>query len=348
MFVHMKLLVLVILSFVTSRANCFSQPARLNDEYTFMFYNTENLYDTENDSLTLDDEFTPGGARRWNFGRLRDKSNRLAKVILAAGKWNAPVLIGLCEIESNKVLEVLVKQTSLNKYGYKIVHKDSPDQRGIDVALIYRPELFKPYNYKAITVADPQNSKFKTRDILQVSGVINNCDTIHVFVNHWPSRYGGLMETMRYRSLAAEVLKKSILELMANGQKAKIICMGDFNDTPEDESLSVVLKALKVDNPTINGEMINLSYRWMNSQVQTLKNMYSWQVFDQWIVSDYFMKNNGCLKQLNAEIFDAPFLLEPDKKYGGVKPKRTYVGFNYQDGFSDHLPILLKFQLVNP
>jgi len=342
----MKLLVLVLLSLFYGSINSFSQPDKVNDEFTFMFYNTENLYDTENDSLTLDDEFTPGGDRRWNYGRLRDKSNRLAKVILAAGKWNAPVMVGLCEIESQEVLDMLVKRTPLNKYEFKIVHKDSPDLRGIDVALIYRPELFKPFNYKAIPVIDPLNSKFKTRDILQVSGVLNNCDTITVFVNHWPSRYGGLMETMRYRSLAGGVLKKSIHELMADYPKAKIICMGDFNDTPEDESLFKVLNALKVDDPDIQGEMINLSFKWMNSQVKTIKNMYSWQVFDQWIVSDYFIQKNSCLNLLKAEIFEAAFLLEPDKKYGGVKPKRTYVGFKYQDGFSDHLPILLKFNMV--
>ena len=343
----MNFFVLCLLLLFYSSTNCFSQANKLSDEFTFMFYNSENLYDTENDSLTKDDEFTPGGDRRWNIGRLRDKANRLAKVILAAGKWNAPVLVGLCEIESHQVLELLVRQTPLNKYGFKIIHKDSPDQRGIDVALVYRPELFKPFNYKAISVIDPLNSKFKTRDILQVSGILNNCDTIHIFVNHWPSRYGGLMETVHYRRLAAEVLKKSVHELLTVYPKAKIICMGDFNDTPEDESLSKVLKALKEDDPDVQGELINLSFKWMVSQVQTLKNMYSWQVFDQWIVSDYFIENNQCLKLLKAEIFNAAFLLEPDKKYGGVKPKRTYVGFKYQEGFSDHLPILLKFQMAN-
>lgn len=344
----MKLFVLCLLLLFYSGTNCFSQSTKLNDEFTFMFYNSENLYDTENDSLTKDDEFTPSGDRRWNFGRLRDKSNRMAKIILAAGKWNTPIVVGLCEIESQKVLEMLVKHTPLNKFGLKIIHKDSPDARGIDVALIYRPELFKPFAYMAIPVIDPLNSKFKTRDILQVSGVLNNCDTIHVFVNHWPSRYGGLMETIRYRRLAAEVLKKSICELLVIYPKAKVICMGDFNDTPEDESLYKVLNAGKENNPDVQGEMINLSFKWMNNQVQTLKNMYSWQVFDQWIVSDYFIENSKCFKLLKAEIFDNAFLLEPDKKYGGVKPKRTYVGFKYQEGFSDHLPILLKFQIANP
>ena len=342
----MKLLVLGLLLIFYCITECFSQEPKLNDEYTFMFYNSENLYDADNDSLTHDDEFTPEGARRWNFGRLKDKSNRIAKVILAAGKWNTPVLVGLCEIENQLVLERLVKQTPLSKYGFKIIHKDSPDERGIDVALLYRPELFKPFHFKAISVQDPLNSKFKTREILQVSGILNNCDTIHVFVNHWPSRYGGLMETIRLRSLAAGVLRKSIQELFETYPKAKIVCMGDFNDTPEDESLFKVLKAGKTDHPEVKGEMINLSFPWMTRSVQTLKNLYSWQVFDQWIVSDYFIENSNCLKFLGAEIFDAPFLLEPDIKYGGVKPKRTYVGFKYQNGFSDHLPVLLKVQMA--
>lgn len=344
---RMKFLVLGLFSVIYSFTDCFSQGHLLKDEYTFMFYNSENLFDPENDSLKNDDEFTYAGARRWHFGRLRDKANRLAKVILAAGEWNAPILVGLCEVENYQVLEVLVKQTPLGKYGFKIVHKDSHDARGIDVALIYRPELFKPFGYKAIPVIDPLNSRFKTRDILQVSGVLNNCDTLHVFVNHWPSRYGGLMETLRYRSLAAGVLKNSIHELFAIYPKAKIVCMGDFNDSPVDDSLLKVLKAEKTDHPDVEGEMINLSFPWMSRSVQTLKNRYSWQVFDQWIVSDYFIQNSDCLKLLQAKIFDAAFLLEADKKYGGVKLKRTYVGFKYQDGFSDHLPVLLKFQMVN-
>jgi hypothetical protein len=343
----MKSLTLGLLLFFSILAHCFSQEKSSLGEFSFMFYNTENLFDSENDSLTQDDEFTPDAARRWTFGRLRDKANRLAKVILAASKWNAPIIVGLCEIENYRVLNVFVRQTPLGKYGYKIIHKDSPDYRGSDVALIYRPELFKPFDYKVIPVIDSLNPKFRTRDILQVSGILNNCDTIHVFVNHWPSRYGGIMETLRYRILAAGILKKSIHEVFDLNHKAKIICMGDFNDSPEDESLSKVLNALKTDNPNSSGELINLSFDWLKRPVQTIKNMYSWQVFDQWIVSDYFIENTGCLKFLNADIFDAGFLLEPDKKFGGVKPRRTYVGFKYQEGFSDHLPIQLNFQLTN-
>ena len=343
----MKNSVLGLLLFFWIVIDCSSQEKKLNEECTFMFYNTENFFDSKDDSLTQDDEFTTEAGRRWNFGRVQSKANRLSKVILAAGKWNTPIVVGLCEIENREVLDILVKRTLLSKYGYKIIHKDSPDDRGSDVALIYRPELFKPFDYKAIPVTDPLNPEFRTRDILLVNGILNNCDTIHIFVNHWPSRYGGMMETMRYRGLAASILKKTIQEVFAKYPKAKVICMGDFNDGPEDDSMSKVLKALKNDNPDTKGDMINLSFEWITRPVQTIKNLYSWQVFDQWIVSDYFIESKGCLQFIKAEIFDTGFLLEPDKKYGGLKPKRTYIGFKYQDGFSDHLPVLLRFKSVN-
>lgn len=325
--------------------NGYAQKNKQEDDYTFMFYNTENLFDANNDSLTTDDEFTPLGDRRWNPGRLWGKANRIAKVILAAGGWNAPAFVGLCEIESYEVLDLLVRQTPLSAYRYKLIHKDSPDSRGIDVAFIYRPEVFKPFDYKAIALNDPSNTGFKTRDILQVSGILNNWDTLHVFINHWPSRYGGLMETVHLRKLAAQTLEKAIHELFVTYPKAKIICMGDFNDTPEDESLNQVLKARKTNDADIPGEMINLSFNWTVLPVQTLKSMYSWQVFDQWIVSDYLLENAVGMRFKEAEIFTASFLLEADKKYGGLKPKRTYVGFKYQEGFSDHLPILLRCRM---
>jgi len=344
----MKLLFQILgLLFIQLHPDCFGQDNPVNNEFTFMFYNTENFFDSENDSLTNDDEYTSQGDRRWTSARMHSKAERLAKVILAAGKWNPPVFVGLCEIENLKVLELLTGIAPLNKYHYKIVQKDSPDERGIDVALIYRSELFRPFDYQAIPVVDTDDKSFKTRDILRVSGVLNGCDTLHIFVNHWPSRYGGVMETMRFRNLAAEILKKSIQTLKTTFLGAKIICMGDFNDTPNDESLARILEAKESDNPEIKGEMINLSFGWLLNRVQTIKNQYTWETFDQWIVSDYFLEDRKCIKFLKAEIFDAGFLLEPDVKFGGVKPKRTYIGFKYQEGFSDHLPILLRFQMLN-
>lgn len=341
-----SLIVFSLLLFLLNQDLC-GQNNEVRNEFTFMFYNTENFFDCENDSLTNDEEFTSEAGRRWNPARLHSKAERLAKVILAAGKWNAPVFVGLCEVEDLDVLELLTRNEPLAKFHYKIVHKDSPDARGIDVALLYRPELFRPFDYQAIPVFDPKDKLFKTRDILLVSGVLNGCDTSHVFVNHWPSRYGGIMESKRYRSLAAETLKKAVRSLFARFPTAKIICMGDFNDTPTDDSLLKILEAKESDNPEFKGEMINLSAGWVSNEVQTIKTKYSWEVFDQLIVSDYFLERSGCFEFRKAEIFNAGFLLEPDAAFGGVKPKRTYVGFKYQEGFSDHLPVLLRVQLPN-
>lgn len=340
-------LIVVGLLIFLLRPNSYGQVNYSQSDFAFMFYNTENFFDCENDSSTNDDEFTAEANRRWNPTRLHLKAERLAKVILAAGKWNTPIAVGLCEVEDLKVLEMLTRNEPLSKFHYKIVHKDSPDTRGIDVALLYRPELFRLFDYQAIPVADVNDKSFKTRDILQVSGVLNGCDTLHVFVNHWPSRYGGLMETLQYRCLAADILKKSIQGLLIRFPKAKIICMGDFNDTPTDDSLVKILEAKATDNPELKGEMVNLSSKWISNEVQTIKSKFSWDVFDQFIVSDYFLEKNNCFEFRNAEIFKAGFLLEPDVAFGGVKPKRTYVGFKYQEGFSDHLPVLLRIQLLN-
>jgi len=342
-----QLVIPLFFFFIVLNLVCSGQEKSLQQEFSFMFYNVENFFDCENDSATNDDEFTPEGDRRWNPARMHNKAERLAKVILAAGKWNPPVFVGLCEIENRKVLELLTNLAPLNKYHYKIVHKDSPDERGIDVAFIYRPELFHPFDFQAIPVVDPENISFKTRDILRVSGILNGCDTIHVFVNHWPSRYGGMMETVQYRRLAAETLKLAIQNLNKKQKNAKIICTGDFNDAPNDESLEKVLGAQTSDNPSVSGELINLSSGWMTKSIKTLKNQYTWEVFDQWIVSDYFLKSKDCFEFSSSEIFDAGFLLEPDTKSGGVKPKRTYVGFKYQEGFSDHLPVLIRMQFMN-
>ncbi len=344
----MKFLLVLLSTFLLMLHPClYGQKTLAGNEFTFMFYNTENFFDTENDSLTNDEEFTSEADRRWNSARLHSKTERLAKVILAAGKWNAPVVIGLCEVEDLKVLELLTRNEPLTKLRYKIVHKDSPDSRGIDVALLYRSDLFSPFDYQAIPVVDSTDKSFRTRDILQVSGVLNGCDTMHIFVNHWPSRYGGIMETIRYRRLAAETLKKSVQSLLLRYPKAKIICMGDFNDTPTDDSLAKILEAKESDNPVLKGELINLSAGWVSNEIQTIKSKYSWDVFDQLIVSDYFLEKSECFEFRNAEIFNAGFLLEPDIKFGGVKPKRTYVGFKYQEGFSDHLPVLLRLELLN-
>lgn len=326
---------------------CRGSLAQVNESSTisFLFYNVENLFDCENDSLTNDDEFTPDGDRRWTTSRLRAKIDRIAKVIVSAGKWNAPVCIGLCEIENRAMLEMLIHHESLEKFGYKIIHKDSPDERGIDVAFLYRPQVFKPYDFEAIPVIVDGDASFRTREILQVSGLLNGCDTLHFWVNHWPSRYGGVAETAQHRIIAAKALRAAIQRIQRLNQTAKVVCMGDFNDQPDDRSISTELLAASGKANSNGSDLINLSNEWLRQDVKTLKNKYSWELFDQWIVTRSFLESGRCYQYVRSAIFAESYLLENDTQFGGLKPKRTYVGYKYQEGFSDHLPIVLQLRV---
>ena len=326
---------------------CLSaQNSSVNNEYSLLFYNTENFFDVENDSTANDEDFLLNAKRNWNRARFYLKTEHLAKVILATGKWNAPLLVGLCEIENREVLETLVRAEPLSKYQYKIIQKDSPDLRGIDVALLYRPDFFRPLNYEALRVSDPENKNFRTRDILKVEGILNDCDTIVMFVNHWPSRFGGVMETEKYRNLAAQTLRQAIDRCFSNNPKAKINCMGDFNDTPSDGSLQTVAGENTFNTSAASKHLINLSSEWASAHIQTIKNKFQWQTFDQIMVSEGVSHPTSCMTNGRAEIFSAGFLLEKDVKYGGLKPRRTYVGFKYNNGFSDHLPVVFRFSFV--
>ncbi|OFX34635.1 MAG: hypothetical protein A2W90_12330 [Bacteroidetes bacterium GWF2_42_66] len=312
-----------------------SQIQAENNFCKIMFYNVENLFDTEDNPSANDDEFTQAGDRHWTNKKLEQKIDRLAKVIVAAGAWESPELIGLCEIENLFVLEKLINHPLLKKSDYRIIHKDSPDHRGIDVALLYRKGLFFPESYSAIPILDEKGDTLPTREILHVSGNLQNKKTVHFFVNHWPSRYGGLMETDTSRKLAATYLKEAIRAMQKKELEAVIVCMGDFNDQPWDESLAKVLGAVKPINSE-NGELVNLSWEWESSPTGTLKHQQEWNIFDQFIVSRNLLKN------CSASIFSKSFLLEKDAKYSGYRPFRTFTGFRYNGGFSDHLPIILE------
>ncbi len=315
----------------------FSQKQTSKSVYKILFYNVENLFDTENDSLTNDDEFTPNGDRHWTSRKLEQKIDQLAKVIVAAGTWETPEIIGLCEVENLFVLEKLATHPLLLKSGYRIIHKNSPDRRGIDVALLYRKGLFFPENYSAIPILDEKGDTIATREILHVTGNFGNKNTFHLFVNHWPSRYGGLMETDANRKRAATHLKNTILAVQEKKPDATIICMGDFNDQPHNESLSETLGAGKRQSPE-KQVLINLSWEWEELSVGTLKHQQEWNIFDQFIVS------KNLLPDACAAIFSSKFLLEKDPKYPGERPFRTFNGLQYHGGFSDHLPIMLEIK----
>lgn len=328
----------IILIFLFIPISLFSQPNCDKGNIKIMFYNVENLFDTVDDPATNDDEFTPQGDRHWTSKKLDQKIERTAKVIIAAGTWDSPAIIGLCEVENLFVLEKLANHPLLKKAGYRIIHKDSPDHRGIDVAMLYRKDLFSPYDYTTIPILTEDGDAIATREILHVAGSFPYGIKYHLFINHWASRYGGLMETESTRKLAAERLKQAIANIQFSSPDANIICMGDFNDQPTDESICKILGASVSSLTDKSNSLINLSGNWNSEQTGTIKHQQEWTVFDQFIIS----KNIRSLTK--ASIFNEKFLLEPDTKFTGYKPFRTYVGFRYNGGFSDHLPIILEIQ----
>jgi hypothetical protein len=328
----------LILIFIT-KAPC--QNSRIFSR--IMFYNVENLYDTRDDPNKNDEEFLPGGLRGWSGNRMNEKILRISKVILSAGNPEPPGIIGMCEIENRYVLERLINDTPLKSFGYKIVHKESPDSRGIDVVLIYRDKFFHPLTYEYLKVTDPHDTSWSTREILHFSCISKGGDTLHVFFNHWPSRSAGVLETSSKRALAAEVLSGKIKELQKKFRDPKIIVMGDFNDQPADESIRKVLGALSYNGIKEGNSLYDLSAGWSDLPAGTHKYQSQWSVFDQVIVSGAVLNNNsgiGC-SPANAGIFHPQFLLQNDKSFGGVKPFRTFSGYKYIGGFSDHLPVYL-------
>ncbi len=336
----LKVFILLLVShlFILTNAMC-----QLRGTARVMFYNVENLFDTFDDPSTNDEEFLPTGERHWTEYRLSDKLEKIAKVIMAVGGWEAPEVIGLCEVENREILEKLLSYTSLKTIPYKIIHKQSPDRRGIDVALLFRSDAIEPIKYEYLEVSDSNNVDFKTRDILFFSGVVRGIDTLHFFVNHWPSRYGGLMETVEKRALAARVLKSKIDQLQKENSRAKIIIMGDLNDEPEDQSLLEVLNSKNNTDSVIDNALYNLSAQFMKSNQGTHKYQSQWSVFDHIIVSGELLSSPKGIysKVKDAHVYEAPFLLMKDKTYGGYKPHRTYIGYKYNGGFSDHLPVFL-------
>ena len=332
-----SLFILFILVFQT----VFAQKEVSHQAFRIMFYNVENLFDPFNDSLTNDDEFTEEGTRHWTWYKFQTKINQIYKVIMAAGNPYPPAIIGLCEVENRFVLKQLAYKTPFSKFNYKIVHQESPDRRGIDVGLLFDSKRFELLYYEAVTVDFPFKPDSRTRDILYVKGVLMGVDTIHIFVNHWPSRWGGQMATDPKRKRAADILRSKTDSLFLVHQEPLIVIMGDFNDYPSNESLMVNLGA---GNKKEEKNLVNLMLDYSdNFSIGSHKYKGEWGMLDQFIVSRYMLKPQSLLKieQQKAFVFDASFLLEADEKYTGKRPNRTSIGYKYHGGYSDHLPIYI-------
>ena len=313
--------------------------------FRIMCYNVDNFFDCVHDSLSNDFEFLPTGTRAWNYVKYQKKQANIAKVITAIGGWEAPALVGLCEVESNKCLFDLTHYSGLKNFRYNYIHYESPDPRGIDVALLYQPSLFKPIHQQPIRIRFPQTPEIKTRDILYVSGLIPTGDTLNVFVCHFPSRLDGEKESQDKRKYVASVLRTKVDSIFIASNHPKIIIMGDFNDYPTNSSIMDILRAKPLSGSISTNSLYNLMYKMHGEGKGTNKYKGEWGTLDQVIVSGNLLNSSGtfCTSQEKAHIFDAGFLLENDNTFMGKQPFRTYVGFKYHEGFSDHLPVYADF-----
>lgn len=294
----------------------------------FVFWNLENFFDTKSDTVGVVQEFSAYGKMRWGRRRFVSKRDAIAKTVMAAGEGSFPLFIGVAEVENRYVLNSLVYDSPLSFGRYGIIHKDSPDLRGIDVALLYRKDIFKVLSARFIGVHLPDTSR-KTRDILYARGVVNVLDTLHIFINHWPSKFGGERVSRPAREAAALALKRVCDSLLCVNNRANIIVAGDFNDTPDSD----IMRSLK--------GLVNLAGRRHERGEGTIKYRGVWELIDQILVSRNLLDKDEPLftDESLFSIFDAPFLLERDRAFTGFKPRRTYVGPRYNGGVSDHLPV---------
>lgn len=316
------------------------------------FYNLENFYDTINNPLVDDEEFLPTSERHYNSHVFLDKVGRLATVISLMGIETNPdgvALLGVAEIENDTVLNALVNARELRGRKLKFVHYDSPDKRGVDVGLVYNPKYFQPLFSEPLFVKLPGGSKdsYFTRDVLYVKGLMDG-DTIHVFVNHWPSRSGGEERSIPARAAAAGVVKRVVDSLMAINTDSKVVIMGDLNDDPISPSVTKVLGAKgKIKDIKTSG----LYNPWIDFYKQgdgTIAYQDAWGLFDQIIISQAWLKKEQDGYHFhNANIYRKEFLVQATGKYKGY-PKRTWDGTTYNYGYSDHLPVyLLMVKKVN-
>lgn len=287
------------------------------DSLCVVSYNVENLFHPEKDSITDDAEWTPDGERHWSFARYNRKVENIARVLTNIGEWSGVDVVGLQEIENAAVVKKLCYTLRRGEYGF--VHYDSPDRRGIDVALIYKKSRIDTLSSKAISI---QHSDLRTRDILYVSALVDKKDTIHFFVCHLPSQRGGAAESAWKREAAKETLQQAVDSVQETNKDAKIIVMGDMN--------SEGLEIRELVDKIANSQQLTA-----NSQNGTHKYQGRWTYLDHFYVSPSINEVS------TARVYDAEWIQENDEKYMGLKPKRTYNGFTYQNGYSDHLPIVL-------
>jgi endonuclease/exonuclease/phosphatase family metal-dependent hydrolase len=310
------------------------------EQFSFIFYNTENFYDTIDDPETMDDEFTPTGRLRWDERKFNDKLEKLTFLFQDIVKPSFPDIIGLAEIENKNVMTCILD--NMRRHGmerYSFVHYDSPDERGSDVAMIYNTQSFTVLESRPILV-HLNGIEDRTRDILYVKGNTSFGETIHIYIVHFPSRREGREKSERRRNFAATLLHDAVYRVLNENPDENILIMGDFNDTPDDKSVAEVLGARKTVENISSSQLYNLTYPRHKKGIGSTFHK-GWLLFDQFIVSGQMLISSkiDCRPEY-ADVFNPKYLLHFNKN-GRPVTNRTYRS-HYTGGFSDHLPIHLK------
>lgn len=333
----------------------FAQPQQKSYRiHTVSFYNLENLFDTIRDEKIYDEEWTPKGERSWDGKKYQQKLENLSRAIAEIGtdeNPNMPTILGVSEIENRSVLEDLVAMPKLQKASYGIVHYNSPDRRGIDVALLYQSKHFKPTSTKSIPlyIYDKTDAKYKdsnngkgkriyTRDQLVVTGLLDG-EEMHFIVNHWPSRSGGEKKSSPNREAAAALNRKIIDSLQSINPNSKVFTMGDMNDGPYNTSVKDVLGGKSKRDDVKKGGIFNPFYQLYKEGHGTLAYRDAWDIFDQIIFTEPLLsKDYSTFRYWKVGIFNKPFLIQKSGQYKGYPLRNQLSG---EPGFSDHFPVYI-------
>lgn len=317
--------------------------------YKVVFYNLENLFDTINDPNKNDEEYLPEGARKWTTYRYNQKQENMSRVLfdIAAKDRIFPAVIGVSEIENRLVLEDLLATPKLAKTNYRIVHYDSPDRRGVDCAFFYRPDQFKLEGSEAHNISFPGRPNFLTRDLVAMWGKIEG-EPFYFIVSHWPSRLGGKERSQYSRDFVAEKCKHICDSVRKANPATKVVIMGDFNDDATDKSVTYVLGAKGNIKKLGANDMFNPFHDMLKAGYGTLAYRDSWNLFDNIVVSENLATaSTGALKIQKAEgskfygnIFISPYMIQKEGQYKNY-PLRSFVGSNFQNGYSDHFPVYI-------
>lgn len=299
----------------------------VGERYSCLFYNVENLFHPGNDSLAADDEFTPGGSRSWTYSRYWKKIAQVCRVILAVNGWEPPDIVCLSEVENYRVLADIVRHPLLVHTEYRILHRDSPDHRGMDAAMLYRPERLSCIDTSWLATSDNNGRTEPTREIV-CSTFLAGTDTLLVLANHWVSRYGGELETQHIRIRQAESLREYILLRIRSQPGLAVLAGGDLNEVSSSEAVKIL---------TMDGL---LSEKVPCGALASYKYQGKWEMIDH-----VFVGGKLASEYAGVTIPHIPGLLADDERHTGQRPARTYHGFRYEGGISDHLPLLVQFHL---